>query len=238
MTIKQKYGIIKTERRKGLKTLKGVIPLAYKSIIALGRQYGSGGREIGEKLARLMDVPFYDRELIALAAQRSGIAPEVYASIDETATNSLLYALSTGAFMFSSHFSSSVDLPMNDKLYILQNKIISDIAEKEGSCVIVGRCADYILRNNPNCVSVFVYAPLEQRIERIKKKDGITADAAESKIVKTDKRRANYYNFYTNQEWGDISSYELAISSYPLGSEKTAEMILEYVKYREKVKSE
>ncbi len=212
--------------------------MAYKSIIALGRQYGSGGREIGEKLARLMNVPFYDRELIALAAQKSGIAPETYASIDETATNSLLYALSTGAFMFSSHFTSSVDLPLNDKLYILQNKIISEIAEKEGSCVIVGRCADYILRNNPNCVSVFVYAPLEQRIERIKKKDGITADAAESKIVKTDKRRANYYNFYTNREWGDISNYELAISSYPLGSEKTAEMILDYVKYREKVKSE
>ena len=105
--------------------MKGVIPLAYKSIIALGRQYGSGGREIGEKLARMMDVPFYDRELIALAAQKSGIAPETYASVDETATNSLLYALSTGAFMFSSHFTSSVELPMNDKLYILQNKIIN-----------------------------------------------------------------------------------------------------------------
>lgn len=218
--------------------MKGVIPLAYKSIIALGRQYGSGGREIGEKLARLMDVPFYDRELIALAAQKSGIAPETYASVDETATNSLLYALSTGAFMFSSHFTSSVELPMNDKLYILQNKIINEIAEKEGSCVIVGRCADYILRNNPDCVSVFIYAPMEQRIERIKKKDGIPADAAESKIVKTDKRRANYYNFYTNREWGNVSNYELAISSHPLGSEKTAKMILEYVKCREQVKSD
>ena len=212
--------------------------MAYKSIIALGRQYGSGGKEVGEKLARMMNVPFYDRELIALAAQKSGIAPEMYASIDETATNSLLYALSTGAFMFTSHFTSSVELPLNDKLYILQNKIINEIAEKEGSCVIVGRCADYILRNNPNCVSVFVYAPLEQRIERIKKKDGISAEAAESKIVKTDKKRANYYNFYTNREWGNISNYELAISSHPLGSEKTAQMILDYVKYREKVKSE
>ncbi len=210
-----------------------MIPLAYKSIIALGRQYGSGGREIGEKLARLMNVPFYDRELIALAAQKSGISPETYASIDETATNSLLYALSTGAFMFSGHFSSTMDLPLNDRLYILQNRIINEIAEKEGSCVIVGRCADYILRKNPNCVGVFVYAPLENRIERISKKDGITADAAEAKIIKTDKRRANYYNFYTNREWGNISNYELAISSHPLGTDKTAEMILNYVKYRE-----
>ena len=112
-------------------------------------------------------------------------------------------------------------------------KIINEIAEKEGSCVIVGRCADYILRKNPNCVGVFVYAPLEKRIERISKKDGITADAAETKIIKTDKRRSNYYNFYTNREWGDISNYELAISSHPLGTDKTAEMILEYVKYRE-----
>lgn len=213
--------------------MKGVIPLAYKSIIALGRQYGSGGREIGEKLAKLMNVPFYDRELIALAAQKSGISPETYASIDETATNSLLYALSTGAFMFSSHFSTAVDLPLNDRLYILQNRIINEIAEKEGSCVIVGRCADYILRKNPDCVSVFIYAPMEKRIERITKKDGIAAEAAESKIIKTDKRRANYYNFYTNREWGNISNYELAISSYPLGADKTAELILDYVKYRE-----
>ncbi len=207
--------------------------MAHTAIVALGRQYGSGGREIGEKLARLMDVPFYDRELIALAAQKSGISPETYASIDETATNSLLYALSTGAFMFSSHFTSVSELPMNDKLYILQNKIITEIAEKDGSCVIVGRCADYILRDNPNCVSVFIHAPLETRVERVAKKEGISLQAAETLITKTDKKRANYYNFYTNREWGCTNNYELSISSHPMGSDNVAQVLLEYIKRRE-----
>ncbi len=209
--------------------------MAHKVIVALGRQYGSGGRDIGERLAKLMNVPFYDRELIALAAQKSGISPETYASIDETATNSLLYALSTGAFMFSSHFTSVADLPMNDKLFILQNKIINEIAENEGSCVIVGRCADYILRKNPNCMSVFVHAPFEKRVERISERKGISAQAAETLITKTDKKRSNYYNFYTNREWGSISNYEVSISSYPLGNEKTAETLLEYVRRRESI---
>ena len=207
--------------------------MAHTAIVALGRQYGSGGREIGEKLARLMDVPFYDRELIALAAQKSGISPETYASIDETATNSLLYALSTGAFMFSSHFTSVSELPMNDKLYILQNKIITEIAEKDGSCVIVGRCADYILRDNPNCVSVFIHAPLETRVERVAKKEGISLQAAETLITKTDKKRANYYNFYTTREWGCTNNYELSISSHPMGSDNVAQVLLEYIKRRE-----
>lgn len=207
--------------------------MAHKAIVALGRQYGSGGREIGEKLAKLMDVPFYDRELIALAAQKSGISPETYASIDETATNSLLYALSTGAFMFSSHFTSISELPMNDKLYILQNKIINEIAEKDGSCVIVGRCADYILRNNPNCVSVFIHAPLEKRVERVATKEGISIQAAETLISRTDKKRANYYNFYTNREWGSTTNYEMCISSYPMGSDEVAQVLLEYIKRRE-----
>lgn len=207
--------------------------MAHKAIVALGRQYGSGGREIGEKLAKLMDVPFYDRELIALAAQKSGISPETYASIDETATNSLLYALSTGAFMFSNHFTSISELPMNDKLYILQNKIINEIAEKDGSCVIVGRCADYILRNNPNCVSVFIHAPLEKRVERVATKEGISIQAAETLISRTDKKRANYYNFYTNREWGSTTNYEMCISSYPMGSDEVAQVLLEYIKRRE-----
>ncbi len=207
--------------------------MAHTAIVALGRQYGSGGREIGEKLARLMNVPFYDRELIALAAQKSGISPETYASIDETATNSLLYALSTGAFMFSSHFTSVSELPMNDKLYILQNKIINEIAEKDGSCVIVGRCADYILRDNPNCVSVFIHAPLEKRVERVAKKEGLSLQAAETLITRTDKKRANYYNFYTNREWGCTTNYDLSISSYPMGSDNVAQVLLEYIKRRE-----
>lgn len=207
--------------------------MSYKTIITIGRQYGSGGREIGELLAKEMDIPYYDRELVAMAAQKSGVSPEVYANIDETATNSLLYALSTGAYMFSSHFTTLSDLPLNDKLYILQNNIINDIVKNEGACVIVGRCADYILRDNPNCMSVFIHAPFELRVERIAKKENLVKTVAESRVVKTDKKRANYYNFYTNQEWGDISNYELALDSSVLGPEGTADMILSFVKARE-----
>ena len=105
--------------------------------------------------------------------------------------------------------------------------------KNEGACVIVGRCADYILRDNPNCMSVFIHAPFELRVERIAKKENLVKTVAESRVVKTDKKRANYYNFYTNQEWGDISNYELALDSSVLGPEGTADMILSFVKARE-----
>ena len=209
--------------------------MAFRSIIALGRQFGSGGREIGALLAKKMNVPFYDRELIALAAQKSGISPEVFAHIDETATNSLLYALSTGAYMFSHHFSPSSELPLNDKLYVLQNDLISDIA-KDGACVIVGRCADYILKDDPDLISVFIHAPTEVRVRRIAEKEGLTETKARERILKTDKKRANYYNFYTDRVWGDISNYEISLDSSRLGAEGTAEILLSYVKAKEAAK--
>ncbi len=202
--------------------------MSYRSIITIGRQYGSGGREIGEALAKLMGVPFYDRELIALAAEKSGVSPEVYAHIDETATNSLLYALSTGAYMFSNHFTAMSDLPLNDKLYIIQNNIINELI-KQGSCVIVGRCADYILRDNPDLVSVFIHAPLEKRVERIAAKEGIDAQNAETRIIKTDKKRANYYNFYTNRTWGDITNYDISLDSSVFGATGTAQLLLSFI---------
>ncbi len=203
--------------------------MSFKSVITIGRQYGSGGREIGEHLAKLMQVPFYDRELIALAAEKSGVSPEVYANIDETATNSLLYALSTGAYMFSGHFNTLSDLPLNDKLYIIQNNLINELV-KQGPCVIVGRCADYILRDHADTVSVFIHSPLEKRVERIAKKEGITPQIAETRIVKTDKKRANYYNFYTNRTWGDISNYDISLNSSVFGTEGTAQVLFDYIK--------
>ncbi len=207
--------------------------MGYNSIIAIGRQYGSGGREIGELLSDMMGIPFFDRELVAIAAEKSGVSKDVYSHIDETATNSLLYALSTGAYTLSSHFTTVSDLPLNDKLYIIQTNLIKDIVNENGSCVIVGRCADYILKDDPRCVSIFIHAPLKTRVKRIMEKEQLNAVAAESRIIKTDKKRANYYNFYTNREWGNIDNYELCINSAALGKQKTAELILEYVKKRE-----
>lgn len=208
--------------------------MGFNTIAAIGRQYGSGGREIGEMLADMMGVPFFDRELIALAAEKSGVSKDVYSHIDETATNSLLYALSTGAYTLSSHFTTVSDLPLNDKLYIIQTNLIKDIVKENGSCVIVGRCADYILKDDPRLASIFIHAPLKSRISRIMEKEGLNTVSAESRIIKTDKKRANYYNFYTNREWGDLNNYELCIDSTVLGKEKTAEFIFEFIKNREK----
>ena len=211
--------------------------MGFNTIAAIGRQYGSGGREIGETLAKMMGVPFFDRELIAIAAEKSGVSKDVYAHIDETATNSLLYALSTGAYTFSTHFTTVSDLPLNDKLYIIQTNLIKDIVKENGSCVIVGRCADYILKDDPRCASFFIHAPMKNRIARIMEKENISAAQAEYRIIKTDKKRANYYNFYTNQDWGNIDNYDLCINSAILGKEKTAEMIFDFIKARENAKN-
>lgn len=218
--------MIKSKKRRFSK-------MEFNTIAAIGRQYGSGGREIGEMLSEMMGVPFFDRELIAIAAEKSGVSKDVYSHIDETATNSLLYALSTGAYTFSSHFTTVSDLPLNDKLYIIQTNLIKDIVRQNGSCVIVGRCADYILKDDPRCASFFIHAPMKDRIARIMEKENLSAAQAESRIIKTDKKRANYYNFYTNRDWGDINNYELSINSAALGKKKTAEFIFEYIKKRE-----
>lgn len=200
-------------------------------VITIGRQFGSGGRSIGEKLAKKLDINFYDKELISIAAKESGMSPEVFEGVDEKATNSLLYSLSMGMYSFGSGFPAMGDLPVNDKLYLLQHQIIKDIAEKE-SCVIVGRCADYILRDNPKRVSIFIYADMEYRKEQSVKKHGIDAEHAEHIINKTDKNRANYYSFYSGQKWGMVENFDLCIDSSKLDEDKIVDLIVQYIKFR------
>ncbi len=202
-----------------------------KFVITIGRQFGSGGRSIGQKLADKLNVSFYDKELISLAAKESGTDPEIFKGVDEKAANSLLYSLSMGMYSFGSGFSAMGDLPVNDKLYLLQHKIIKQIAEKE-SCVIVGRCADYVLKDDPNCINIFVYANMEFRKEQSVKKHGIDEDRAEHIINKTDKSRANYYSFYSGQKWGMAENYDLCIDSSKLSEEKIVDLIIDYIKMR------
>ena len=202
-------------------------------IITISRQFGSGGRAIGELLANKLGISFYDKELISMAAKESGMSPEVFKSVDEKAANSLLYSLSMGMYNFGSGFSAMGDLPVNDKLYLLQHKIIKEIAEKE-SCVIVGRCADYVLKDNPNCVNIFIYADMEYRKQESVKRHGIDAARAEHIINKTDKSRANYYSFYSGRKWGAVENYDLCIDSSKLSEEKTVDLIVEYINMREK----
>lgn len=200
-------------------------------VITIGRQFGSGGRSIGEKLAKKLGTNFYDKELISIAAKESGMSPEVFEGVDEKATNSLLYTLSMGVYSFGSGFPAMGDLPVNDKLYLLQHQIIKDIAEKE-NCVIVGRCADYVLRENPKRVSIFIYANMEHRKEQSIQKHGIDAAHAEHIINKTDKNRANYYSFYSGQKWGMVENFDLCIDSSKLDEDKIVELIAEYIRMR------
>ena len=196
-------------------------------MITIGRQTGSGGREIGEKVAGLLEIAYYDRELITLASKKSGISQEILSNVDEKATNSLLYSLALGTSVSGWHNSSYMDIPLSDKLFMVQSDVIKSIAA-EHSAVIVGRCADYVLENEAPLVRLFIYAPLKYRAERTAKKNELTFEKAEDLLVKTDKRRSNYYSYYTNRKWGNPSSYDLMIDSSKLGPDETAAFIAEY----------
>ena len=199
-----------------------------KYVITIGRQFGSGGRAIGEKLAKKLSIPFYDKELISLAAKESGTDPDVFKNIDETATNSLLYSISMGMYSFGNGALAMGDLPVNDKLYLLQHQIIKDLATK-GPCVIVGRCADYILKDHVHCVNVFIYADMEYRKKRAIGAHDIEEKRAEHIINKTDKTRANYYSFYSGQKWGMPQNYDLCINSAKLSDDEIVELICSYI---------
>ena len=198
-----------------------------KYVITISRQFGSGGRAVGQKLARKLDIPFYDKELISLAAKESGMNPEVFKSIDETAANSLLYSLSMGMYNFNGPLAMG-DLPVNDKLYLLQHQLIKEIATK-GPSVIVGRCADYVLKDSPHTINVFIYADMEYRKKRAVTVHNIEERRAETIINKTDKTRANYYSFYTGQKWGVAQNYDLCIDSSKLSDDKIVELICSYI---------
>ena len=201
-------------------------------IVTIARQFGSGGREIGEELSKKLGVKFYDKELISIAAKESNIAPEIFENVDEKATNSLLYSLSLGLYSFSNTYSVGDNLPVNDKLYILQHKIIKKVAN-EGPCVIVGRCADHILRDRNDVLRVFIYADLDFRVKRAIDLKGIKPSKAEQVVQKTDKSRSNYYNFYSGKKWGLTENYDLCINRTKLTSEQVAEIIENYLKITE-----
>ena len=197
-------------------------------IITITRQYGSGGHDIGKLVAQKLGVAFYDKELISLAAKESGISPEAFAKADEKMSNSLLYTLSTGLYNYGNGFSAMGDLPMNDKLYIYQHKIIKEKAEKE-DFVVVGRCADYILREYENIVKVFIYADLDSRVKRAVDRHDIEPSRARQAVLKADRNRANYYSFYSGQKWGNPENYDLCINSTHLSEEQAAQVILDYL---------
>ncbi len=197
-------------------------------IITITRQYSSGGHEIGRLLADKLGVSFYDKELISLAAKESGIAPEVFENADEKMTNSLLYSMSVGLYNFGNGFSAMGDLPLNDRLYIIQHKIIKEKAKNE-CFVVVGRCADYILRERKNLVRVFIYADLDKRAKRAVKRHDIEPSRAKQAVSKADKNRANYYSFYSGQKWGSPENYDLCINTSNISTAQAADLIADYI---------
>lgn len=197
-------------------------------LITIGRQYGSGGREIGEKLAANLGISFYNNELITMAAQKSGLSHEVLGEADEKATNSLLYTLAMGSTFFNGNAGVALEMPINDKLFITQSDIIKGIAE-EKPAVFIGRCADYVLRDEPNLLKLFIYAPMEFRSRHVAERHDLSEAKAKDLIVKTDKRRSNYYGYYTGQKWGKLENFNLSIDSSKLGIDGTVKFLTDYV---------
>ncbi len=204
--------------------------MAKKVIITIARQYGSGGREIGERVAQILGIPIYDKELITEAATRGDLNEDVIKGADESATNSLLYTLAMGSNVLGTTMHFGYKMPINDKLFILQSEVIKEYAA-EGSCVIIGRCSDYVLRDEPNIFRLFIYGDLDHRQARIRERHPeIKSSQIIDVINKTDKRRASYYNFYTGNKWGKYDNYDMAINSSTLGIEGTAQIIAASVK--------
>ena len=199
--------------------------MAKKFIITIARQYGSGGREIGEKVAAELGIPLYDKELITDAASKGSLDSDVIKNIDESAANSLLYTLAMGSNVLGTTMHFGYKMPLNDKLFILQSEIIKEYA-KEGSGIFIGRCADYVLRDEEKLFRIFVYGDLDHRQARVgERHPELKSSQIIDVINKTDKRRASYYNFYTGNKWGKYDNYDIAVNSSTLGIDGTADLI-------------
>lgn len=195
-------------------------------IITISRQYGSGGREIGRKVADLLGIPFYDNALIEKAAEESGLVPAFFEDTERHAGNSLLYALYRGSQI---DHTGMTTLSMEDNIYLAQSKVIRRVAE-EGPCVIIGRCSDYILSDMKNVVSIFIHANMEFRKNRAISIDHVDPAKAESIVNTKDKRRQNYYNFHTERKWGVATNYHLCIDSSACGVDAAAQVICGYIR--------
>lgn len=200
-----------------------------KFVVNIGRQLGSGGYEIGKKLATRLGIDFYDKELVKLASQESGLCCELFEKADEKTSQGIIGGVFGMRFPFISDGAiPSSNCLSNDALFKIQSDVIRKLAE-EKSCLFVGRCADYILRDHPHCVNVFISAPYEVRIERLCKIYAISKEEAETSISKSDKKRSEYYDYYSFKTWGEASSYHLCIDSSALGVERTIDFIEEFV---------
>lgn len=174
-------------------------------IVTIAREHGSGGRLIGRKLAEELGFDFYDREIIAMTAKKSGFAEDFVARMENTKTSSFLYSI----------YTATRELPLTEQVYLMQANIIRELAGK-GNCVIVGRCADHILREEPNCIRAFIHADVDNRVRRVKEfynEEEGTDEQVRTRILKQDKKRASYYEYYTQRKWGQAQNYNITLDS-------------------------
>ena len=195
-----------------------------KRIITISRQFGSGGRSIGKEVAKTLGIAYYDRELIEKVAEKTGLSPDFIAERGE-------YSPSKNPFAYSFVDRSINGMSLSDYLYNEQRRVILELADKE-PCVIVGRCANYILRGRENVMNVFVTAPVVDCVRRVMQEDGLDLEAAEKKIKKIDKRRADYFKYFTGRQWHDAALYDLCLNTGHMPEEKCLEVVKAYMKAR------
>lgn len=200
-------------------------------VYTIGREFGSQGHLVGERLAERLGIKCYDKELLQQAAKDSGFCQEIFENHDEKPTNSFLYSLVMDTYSAGSYAASSfLDMPLNHKVFLAQFDTIKKLAEQE-DCVIVGRCADYALANNPDAINIFVHADLEDRIRIVSKNLNLTENKTKDMIQKNDKQRASYYNYYTCKRWGDAKSYDLTLNTSKISIDRCVDMILDFRKF-------
>lgn len=208
-----------------------------ETIVTIGRQYGSCGHEIGRELAEHYGIAYYDKELLTRAAKESGFCEEMIKSNDERPTNSFLYNLVMDTYSFGYNASSFVDMPISQKVFLAQFDTIKKIAD-EGPCVIVGRCADYALADYQNCVHVFISADEDFKLKNIMESHQLTAAKAKDMMVKKDKQRQSYYNYYSSKKWGRADSYDLTLNSAKLGIKGSVELLIRYIEEFERLRKQ
>ena len=205
-----------------------------KTIITIGRQYGSGGRQVGQKLAESLGIPYYDKEILKVAAKESGFCEELFENFDEKPTTSFLYSLVMDPYALG-YNSNSFDLPLNHKVFLAAFDAIKSIADK-GSCVIVGRCADYALADYDNVIKVFVSGDYDFKVKRVMEMHNCDEAKARDIMNKADKQRASYYNYYTSKKWGELKSYDLTINTGIVGEDGAVEIIKKAIEMKEAFK--
>lgn len=201
-------------------------------VITIGRECGSAGRHIGQLLAAELGIKCYDKELLTLAAKHSGLCEELFKTHDEKPTSSFLYSLVMDTYSIGYNSAAYMDMPLNHKVFLAQFDSIKKLADEE-SCVIVGRCADYALAEYPNMVSVFICGNEEDKINQLAERHDVSREKAKDIMIKTDKRRSSYYNYYSSKKWGSSKSYDLCINSSSVGYEGAVAVIKEFAKQKQ-----